>query len=70
MVRQLEEVRGRVVEVMEEKVELAGRVESWEGRGRGWEQVRSELEVKAEEAAVSRQHHFLPGSALMSPGIT
>lgn len=49
LVKQLEEVRGRVVQVMEEKVELAGRVESLEGKSKAWDRER---EAQVEEIAV------------------
>jgi hypothetical protein len=46
LVKQLEEVRGRVVEVMEEKAELAGRIETLE--------TRSKNDAKALEVAKSQ----------------
>jgi hypothetical protein len=46
----LEEVRGRVVQIMEEKVDFAGRVESLESKSKGWER---EKEAQLEEISVS-----------------
>ena len=50
LVKQLEEVRGRVVQIMEEKVDLAGRVESLESKNKAWER---EKEAQVEEISVS-----------------
>jgi hypothetical protein len=51
LVKQLEEVRGRVVQVMEDKVDLAGRVESLEGKSKAWER---EKEAQLEEMQVGQ----------------
>lgn len=52
LVRQLEEVRGRVVEVMEEKMVLAASVESWETKSRAWDKQRQDLESPTEDVKV------------------
>ena len=52
LVKQLEEVRGRVVEVMEEKVLLAASAESWETKGKAWEKQRIELKGESEQVKV------------------
>lgn len=56
--KQLEEVREKVVQAMEEKAVLASEVEEWEMKGKGWERTKAEmekvLEVKDAEAMVCR----------------
>ena len=41
--KQLEEVRGRVVQVLDEKVVLAASLEEWETRSKGWDKQKEEL---------------------------
>ncbi|WRT68837.1 uncharacterized protein IL334_005818 [Kwoniella shivajii] len=48
LVKQLEEVRGKVVEAMEEKATMASAVESWETKSKQWEKARLELESEVE----------------------
>lgn len=65
--KQLEEVREKVVQAMEEKAVLASEVEGWEMKGRGWDNTKAEmekdLEVKDAEATVCRNgYHGLVGA--------
>ncbi|KAK4686182.1 hypothetical protein P7C73_g3947, partial [Tremellales sp. Uapishka_1] len=50
LVKQLEEMRGKVIEIMEEKVDMAARIESLEAKGKSWDNERRELMAGAEEA--------------------
>lgn len=67
LLKQLEEVRGKVVQAMEENARLASEVEGWEIKGRGWEKSKAEmendLEMKDAEATVCRNgHHGIIGA--------
>lgn len=52
LVKQLEEVRGRVVQVMEEKAELTASVDSWESRHKSLDKQRGELDTELKTAKV------------------
>jgi chromosome segregation ATPase len=55
LVAQLEEVRGRVVEVMEEKAILAGEVDGWVRRGGAWDREKEEWENERAELVASTE---------------
>ncbi|WVO18222.1 hypothetical protein L204_105929 [Cryptococcus depauperatus] len=62
LVRQLEEVRGKVVQAMEEKAEMVEIVQSWEGNGKKWKKEREALErqlIAEKEEKDNRHAKFL-----------
>lgn len=52
LVSQLEELRGKVVKTSDEKIELAGKVESFESKAKNWEKAKAELETQLKTAKV------------------